>query len=254
MKIYRAIRELPKETPRTVAAIGNFDGVHRGHQEIIGRVQERAHALGSEMPGAHAIAVTFDPHPIAVLYPDRAPKLITPIAERLRLLEGTGLDATLVIPFTREFSMQSAREFAERTLCGALRVAEVHEGLSDRLHERSRTADERQRLLRCRPCKLAEHLGIDAPVVSGPAGWVHARECVRHLEPVAAQLLRRVLGRRLAVRGQQQDAAGPDPAGNGPADAAQAADRQCGTGRWRTGSAARRYSPAAGRGARAPCP
>jgi riboflavin kinase / FMN adenylyltransferase len=128
MKIYRAIRELPKETPRTVAAIGNFDGVHRGHQEIIGRVQERAHALGSEMPGAHAIAVTFDPHPIAVLYPDRAPKLITPIAERLRLLEGTGLDATLVIPFTREFSMQSAREFAERTLCGALRVAEVHEG------------------------------------------------------------------------------------------------------------------------------
>ena len=109
--------------PRTVAAIGNFDGVHRGHQEIIGRVLERARTLG-----AQAIAVTFDPHPLAVLRPDQAPKLITPIPQRLRLLAETGIDATLVIPFTREFSMQTAREFAERVLCGALQVVEVHEG------------------------------------------------------------------------------------------------------------------------------
>ena len=69
MKIYRALSELPVPMPSTVAAIGNFDGVHRGHQEVIGRVLERARGLG-----AQAIAVTFDPHPMAVLHPERAPK------------------------------------------------------------------------------------------------------------------------------------------------------------------------------------
>ena len=109
--------------PRTVAAIGNFDGVHRGHQEIIGRVRERARSLN-----AQAIAVTFDPHPLALLRPEQAPKLITPMPERLRFLAETGIDATLVLPFTREFSRQTPREFAEGVLCEALRVAEVHEG------------------------------------------------------------------------------------------------------------------------------
>ncbi|MGB6868117.1 MAG: riboflavin kinase, partial [Acidobacteriaceae bacterium] len=123
MKIYRSLFELPAPMAPTVAAIGNFDGVHRGHQEVIGRVLERARGLS-----AQAIAVTFDPHPMAVLHPERAPKLITPMPQRLRLLEETGLDATVVLPFTREFSLQSAREFAEGVLCRALRVAEVHEG------------------------------------------------------------------------------------------------------------------------------
>jgi riboflavin kinase/FMN adenylyltransferase len=123
MKIYHALPQLPVPMPPTVAAIGNFDGVHRGHQEVIGRVLERARGLG-----ARAIAVTFDPHPMAVLHPERAPKLITPMPQRLRLLEETGLDATVVLPFTRDFSLQSAREFAEGVLCRALRVVEVHEG------------------------------------------------------------------------------------------------------------------------------
>lgn len=130
MKIYRSLSEwpgplakMPGPTLRTVAAIGNFDGVHRGHQEIIGRVLERARALG-----AAAMAMTFDPHPMAVLHPEHAPKLITPVGQRLRLLAETGLDATLVVPFTREFSLQSARQFAEQVLVRALHVAEVHEG------------------------------------------------------------------------------------------------------------------------------
>lgn len=126
MQVFRSIDEVRTATAaggRTVAAIGNFDGVHWGHQEIIGRVLE----CGLELD-AEAIAVTFDPHPVAVLHPEHAPKLITPTPEKLRLLEQTGLNATLVIPFTREFSKLSARAFAERVLCGALRVAEVHEG------------------------------------------------------------------------------------------------------------------------------
>jgi riboflavin kinase/FMN adenylyltransferase len=123
MQVFRSISEFKNGAGRTIAAIGNFDGVHRGHQEIIGRVLERARVLG-----AQSMAVTFDPHPIALLYPEQAPKLITPIPERLRLLEETGLDATLVIQFTRQFSMLSAQAFAEDVLCRALRVAEVHEG------------------------------------------------------------------------------------------------------------------------------
>jgi riboflavin kinase / FMN adenylyltransferase len=128
MRIYWSIAELAAARGDTaarpsVAAIGNFDGVHRGHQEIIGRVLERGRALDAE-----TIAVTFDPHPVALLHPEFAPKLITPIPERLRLLEQTGLDATLVIPFTRAFSIQTAREFAECVLCRALGAAEVHEG------------------------------------------------------------------------------------------------------------------------------
>ncbi len=123
MRIYRAIDELPPQMARTVAAIGNFDGVHRGHQEIIGKVRERARLLEAE-----AIAVTFDPHPLALLRPAQAPKLITPLAERLRLLAATGIDAALVIPFTREFSMQTPREFAEGVLRESLKVVEVHEG------------------------------------------------------------------------------------------------------------------------------
>jgi riboflavin kinase/FMN adenylyltransferase len=122
MQVFRSITEMPP-MPHTVAAIGNFDGVHRGHQEIIGRVIERARLLQ-----AQSIAVTFDPHPLAVLRPELAPKLITPIPERLRLLEQNGIDATLVLPFTREFSLQTPREFAENVLGSALRVLEVHEG------------------------------------------------------------------------------------------------------------------------------
>lgn len=130
MKIYRALAEWPRGLPgqaavmpRTVAAIGNFDGVHRGHREIIGRVRERARALG-----AQAVAMTFEPHPMALLHPERAPKLITPLPERLRLLAATGLDATVVVPFTRAFSMQAPRQFAEDVLVRTLHVAEVHEG------------------------------------------------------------------------------------------------------------------------------
>ena len=123
MRVYRSITELPSDLGPTVAAIGNFDGVHRGHQEIIERVRERA-----QSGRAQAIAVTFDPHPLALLRPGQAPKLITPIPERLRLLAETGIDAALVLPFTREFSLQTPREFAEGVLCGALHVVEVHEG------------------------------------------------------------------------------------------------------------------------------
>ncbi len=123
MFIVRSLKDLPPFPRRTVLAIGNFDGVHRGHQAVLGQVCERAAALG-----ATSLAVTFDPHPLRILRPDQAPKLITPLQQKLDLLAATGIDGVVVVPFTREFSQLSAPEFAREVLLQSLQAAEVHEG------------------------------------------------------------------------------------------------------------------------------
>jgi riboflavin kinase / FMN adenylyltransferase len=123
MQIFRSLDDLPPLPTRTVVAIGNFDGVHRGHQAILAQVRTRAQQIG-----AKSLAVTFDPHPVHVLRPEQAPKLITPLPQKLDLLAATGVDATVVIPFTLEFSRLSALEFARDVLLNSLHAAEVHEG------------------------------------------------------------------------------------------------------------------------------
>ena len=107
----------------SIVAIGNFDGVHCGHLAILSNVCARAREQG-----ARSIAITFDPHPLRLLRPADAPKLITPLPERLRLLAASGLDATLVLPFTEAFSHSSPEEFAKGILADTLGAIEVHEG------------------------------------------------------------------------------------------------------------------------------
>jgi len=123
MQVFTSLDAIPANITRTVLAIGNFDGVHRGHQEIVQKVRERARVLS-----AQSVAVTFDPHPVRFLRPDQAPRLITPLVERLGLLAQTGIDATVVIPFTEKFSRHSAHGFAARVLHQTLHAVEVHEG------------------------------------------------------------------------------------------------------------------------------
>lgn len=123
MRIFRSIEEVPADFGPTVVTVGNFDGVHCGHRQVLREVTQRARRAGSK-----AVAVTFDPHPLRVLRPDVAPKLITPEPRKEGLLAECGLDALLVIPFTRDFSMTSAAEFARDILAGKLRAKEVHEG------------------------------------------------------------------------------------------------------------------------------
>ena len=127
ISVFRSIAEIPGEFGPSVAAIGNFDGVHRGHREILRAVIEEARATG-----ARAVAVTFDPHPEQYLRPQQAPLLLTPMAERLRLLAGTGIDAVVVLPFDAALANLSARDFALKVLAGALRVRALHEGNSFR--------------------------------------------------------------------------------------------------------------------------
>jgi riboflavin kinase/FMN adenylyltransferase len=123
MPVYRNVDDIPSDFGPSIAAIGNFDGVHRGHQEILGSVVAEARACG-----AKAIAVSFDPHPETVLRPAHAPKMLTPVSERLRLLAGTGVDAVVLLPFDRALAQVAPRDFVSRVLVDALGVRGLHEG------------------------------------------------------------------------------------------------------------------------------
>ena len=123
MRIFRSLEEVPADFGPALVSVGNFDGVHCGHQHVLREVVRRARQNGSR-----AIAVTFEPHPFRILRPDVVPRLITPLAKKEALLAQTGLDALLEIPFTRDFSMTSAEDFARNILAGRLRAKEVHEG------------------------------------------------------------------------------------------------------------------------------
>jgi len=123
MQVFRSLDEVPAQFGPTVLSVGNFDGVHRAHQQVVSHMAERAHAIGGQ-----AVVVTFEPHPLRILRPDVAPKLLAPLPVKLKLLEQTRVDAVLVLPFTRDLSMMSAHDFAKIVLAETLHAREVHEG------------------------------------------------------------------------------------------------------------------------------
>jgi riboflavin kinase/FMN adenylyltransferase len=123
MQLFRQLAEIPTGYGPSIATIGNFDGVHRGHQGVIAEVVARARTLG-----LRSIAITFDPHPARVIRPDISLSLLTSLAQKLELLAATGIDAVLVLPFTEELSHMTARAFATEVLQQKLHVTELHEG------------------------------------------------------------------------------------------------------------------------------
>ena len=123
MQIFRQLSDVPADFGPTIVAIGNFDGVHRGHCFVLKEVLARARILN-----AKAVALTFDPHPVRVVRPDHAFHLITPLEAKLELLAQTGIDATVVLPFTHDFSEMDAEAFATNVLARGLHAIEVHEG------------------------------------------------------------------------------------------------------------------------------
>jgi len=120
LQIWRALEELPKGSDRAVVTIGNFDGVHIGHRFLFDEVRKRATASG-----ARAVAVTFDPHPVHVLAPDRELKLLTPMPERLRLFAECGLDGVLVLRFDDALAAVSGEDFVRDILVNGLRAREI---------------------------------------------------------------------------------------------------------------------------------
>ncbi|MCU0307814.1 MAG: bifunctional riboflavin kinase/FAD synthetase [Thermoleophilia bacterium] len=108
MRRFTSLGDLPLGGPRRVVALGTFDGVHLGHQAIIGLAIERARERG-----VPAMVVTFEPNPIAVLRPELRPAVLTEPALKAALIERLGADELLVVPFTRSFARIRADRFAE---------------------------------------------------------------------------------------------------------------------------------------------
>jgi riboflavin kinase/FMN adenylyltransferase len=129
------LSQIPQGYGPSVVTLGNFDGVHKGHRAVLATVVERARADGSE--GAHAVAVTFDPHPVAVLHPERAPQIITSPEQRLDLLAATGLDAVLVMEFTHEFALWTPERFVVEVFVKALGASVVVVGEDTRFGVRN---------------------------------------------------------------------------------------------------------------------
>jgi riboflavin kinase / FMN adenylyltransferase len=120
---WQGLNEVPAGWGESVVTIGEFDGVHRGHQHIVARAAE----IGRER-GLPVVAVTFDPHPDEVIRPGSHPPFLTSARRRAELLAGLGVDAVCVLPFTLEFSRLDPDEFVRTVLADKLHAAAVVEG------------------------------------------------------------------------------------------------------------------------------
>ncbi|MDR3752102.1 MAG: bifunctional riboflavin kinase/FAD synthetase [Terracidiphilus sp.] len=138
MSVFHSLQEIPAGFGPSVAAIGNFDGLHVGHREILSAVTAEARALETQGQSVRSVAITFDPHPEQFLRPANAPRLLTPMDERIRLLEETGIDAVLALPFDTALASLPAKDFVHSILVEALSVRGLHEGDNFRFGHRAR--------------------------------------------------------------------------------------------------------------------
>ncbi len=129
---WHGLDDIPADLGRTVVTLGNFDGVHRGHREVLTRVVREAVARD-----ATSVAVTFEPHPVAVLYPERAPAAVMSLEQRLDALESVGLGASLVLHFTPDFAQQTPEQFVRSTFVEALGAVAVVVGKDTRFGVRN---------------------------------------------------------------------------------------------------------------------
>lgn len=132
MRVWRGLDGVSRSSVPCVAAIGVFDGVHRGHRALLARARAHADAAGRPL-----VVVTFDPHPASVVAPGREPELLGTVADRARLLGGAGADAVLVLPFTRELSAVPAADFVATVLVERLEVLAVVVGEDFRFGHRA---------------------------------------------------------------------------------------------------------------------
>ena len=200
MRVWRGITEVPRDLGRTVVTIGNFDGVHLGHQHVVRRAGEVARERGAD----GVVAVTFDPHPIAVLRPEHAPPTLTSIPDRLALLEAAGADDVLVIPFSREIASWTPEEFIDRIIVGALHATAVVVGANFRFGYRAggdtmtlREAGETHDF-------VVEGITLDG----GPQVWssTYVRNCLAagDVSGAAEALGRPFVDRGVVVKGDQR--------------------------------------------------
>src|SRR5580692_9015194 len=173
MQVFHKLDDVPTEFGPSLVSVGNFDGMHRAHAHVLGEIVRRGRQSGGQ-----AVAVTFEPHPARILRPDSGLKLLTPVPEKLRLLERTGIDAVLMLPFGRDLSLMTPRQFAERILKKKLHAREVHEGYNFRFGHKA--AGDVTLL-----AQFGEEMGFEVKVYS--------EEKLRG-EPVSSSHIRRLIG------------------------------------------------------------
>jgi riboflavin kinase/FMN adenylyltransferase len=173
MQIFHKLEDVPAGFGPSMVSVGNFDGVHRAHAHVLGEI-----VRGARQSGAEAVVVAFEPHPARILRPDSGLKLLTPLPEKLRLLEATGIDAVLILPFGRDLSLMTPRQFAERILRKKLHAREVHEGYN--FHFGHKAAGDVNVL-----AQLGREMGFEVKV--------YPEERLRG-EPVSSSHIRKLLG------------------------------------------------------------
>lgn len=192
MKIFHGTENANILRP-TVLTLGVFDGLHLGHQRIMQTVVERAKACS-----AAATAITFDPHPRSVLYPESAPPLLQTLDQRLTNLEVLGIDQAIVIKFDRDFASQPAERFLEHIVHDRLQAREVYLGQGFAFgKDRGGNID----LLR----SMSRRLGFIADAVEEVRlrGKRVSSSAIRHLlNDGRVNLARRMLGRPYGVEGE----------------------------------------------------
>ncbi|MEZ5352563.1 MAG: bifunctional riboflavin kinase/FAD synthetase [Bryobacteraceae bacterium] len=203
MKLFRTLAEAERGValsgePSGVC-IGNFDGVHLGHQALIGRLREECAVLG-----AKPSVLTFDPHPARVLAPERAPRLLSTVEQRLAWMSAAGVEQALVLPFTPEFAAMTPEEFVEGVLVRAAGARVVVVGANFRFG-RKQSGDA------ARLAELGERHGFITRVVEGVYArgrLVSSTEIRKLVESGNVRMAGRLLGRCFAVEGVVVSGAG----------------------------------------------
>ena len=218
MALWRSLGEVPDDVGPTVVTVGNFDGVHRGHRTVLQRAREEADERGIRL-----VAVTFDPHPMAVLRPEHAPSMLTSVETRAELLADAGVDDVLALPFDRSVADWDPQAFVDRVLVDALRAEAVVVGANFRFGHRA--AGDVATLVEAGAAVGFSAVGV--PLEGGPQVWssTYVRTCLSMGDVAGAA---EALGRPFAVRGVVVvgDKRGRDlgfPTANVPIDPAAAA-------------------------------
>jgi riboflavin kinase/FMN adenylyltransferase len=198
MDVVQGFEHVPPAARGSAVAIGNFDGVHKGHQALIARAREEAARLG-----VRTGAVVFEPHPREFFQPARPLFTLTPLPQKLKLLEAYGLDITFVMPFARELAEMSAGMFVERVRVAGLGVGHGVIG-NNLLFGTSRAGDAEQMVA------LGRDFGFGVSVVPsvGSGGEAYSSSAVRaELAQGDVEGAAEMLGHRWKVEGVVQGGA-----------------------------------------------
>ncbi|HYV65175.1 MAG TPA: bifunctional riboflavin kinase/FAD synthetase [Myxococcales bacterium] len=193
MRVVRHLARVSRPLDRAVLTLGNFDGVHLGHQAILRSAVERARTEGGQ-----AVVLTFEPHPLAVVAPERAPAVIQPLHDRLAMLRQLGVDVTVLQRFTRRFAALDPEAFVREFLLRHLALRHVVVGDNVNFgRDRAGSAETLRQL----GARLGFGVEVVGPVTVG-AEQVSSTVLRAVLERGAVGEARRLLGRAYSLRGR----------------------------------------------------